>query len=221
MRLEAGTSLYFHIYRGVFGPYYYIIVILSPCTFIQNHTHTHTGVKAARQVSEEHLQSRTSQRSETSTYLHHIAGVSEVGEGAEGGEHRLRGSHQNPSTQPTGPEFVLAGLLAARFWKRSVGRTIRGCGVMEWKASQSLASPALHSSAAISPSSPLSISVSCGSNFKSLFFMSILTVGRWSVRERCLLLLHPPLPPPPLFGGVHQTLLSHLKVSNFLRCKKK
>lgn len=66
---------------------------------------------------------------------------------------------------------------------------------MEWKASQSLASPVLHSSTAISPSSPLSISVSCGSNFKSLFFMLILTVGRWSIRARCL--LHPP-PPPSL-----------------------
>lgn len=41
--------------------------------------------------------------------------------------------------------------------------------------------PFLHSSPAISPSSLLSISVSCESNFKSLFFMQVLTVRRWSV----------------------------------------
>lgn len=45
--------------------------------------------------------------------------------------------------------------------------------------------PALHSSTAISPSSPLSISVSCSSNFKSLFFMQLF--DRWEVEHTCTL----------------------------------
>lgn len=44
-------------------------------------TDTHTRAKAGQ--SEGHRQSRSSQMSETSTYLQNIAGVSEVSEGAE------------------------------------------------------------------------------------------------------------------------------------------
>lgn len=82
----------------------------------------------------------TSQPRETSTYFHNVAGVSEVGEGAEGGEHRLCGSHQtlwhSTDKGATSLKVLFTRLPFSLFLKCDFHRTLSGSGVMESKSSQ-------------------------------------------------------------------------------------